>query len=281
VRGRRAGRAEGTHPQGGAASWIILLAAILFGLAACGAGSPSRAGQAGLSFSGDNVGEPGSGRAAELFLPQGAGPFPAVIVMHGCDGVTSHARAWARRLVGWGYAALVVDSFKPRGIENVCNRGVSVPPGLRARDAFAATAYLRSLSAIDADRIGLIGFSHGAWAALFAATERAKGDGPGFQAVVAFYPSCPKAAPKLAADLLILIGDADDWTPAGRCVDFVAKYGAGARHRPQLKLYPGATHAFDGRRPDRVYFGHHLAYDPEASADAASTRRFFDERLRR
>ena len=82
--------------------------------------------------------------------------------------------------------------------------------------------------------------------------------------------------------VLILIGDADDWTPAGRCVDFVAKYGAGARHRPQLKLYPGATHAFDGRRPDRVYFGHHLAYDPEASADAAaSTRRFFDERLRR
>ena len=63
---------------------------------------------------------------------------------------------------------------------------------------------------------------------------------------------------------------------------FVEKYGEGARHRPTLVIYPGARHSFDAKRPDRVYFGHRLAYDPTAAADAFErTRKFLDERMRR
>ena len=42
----------------------------------------------------------GQGNAAnyELLTPQGAGPFPAVVVMHGCDGINANTRAWAARL---------------------------------------------------------------------------------------------------------------------------------------------------------------------------------------
>jgi dienelactone hydrolase len=36
-------------------------------------------------------------------------------VLHGCIGVSSQYRGWAELLAGWGYAALVVDSFRPRG----------------------------------------------------------------------------------------------------------------------------------------------------------------------
>jgi dienelactone hydrolase len=196
----------------------------------------------------------------ELLTPQGTGPFPAVVVMHGCDGVNENTRRWAGRLVGWGYAALIVDSFRWRGLSNICGNVGALPASVRAPDATAAKNYLRSLPNIAKGRIGLIGFSHGADAALAAST--------GFGAVVAFYPWCTGSRPSNA---LVLIGSADDWTPASRC-------GAGTN----VKVYPGATHSFDAPRADRTYLGHRLTYDDAAAGDAIDrTRRFLSSRLGR
>jgi dienelactone hydrolase len=197
----------------------------------------------------------------ELLTPQGAGPFPAVVVMHGCDGINANTRRWAERLVSWGYAALIVDSFRPRGLTNVCNRGAMLPASVRARDALEAKNYLRSLPSVAKGRIGLVGFSHGGWAALAASSS--------FSAVVAFYPWCTGSVP---ANTLVLIGSADDWTPSQRC-------SGGAAN---LKVYSGATHAFDAPRAERTYFGHHMAYDAAAATDAEDrTRRFLASRLGR
>jgi dienelactone hydrolase len=202
----------------------------------------------------------GSAGNYELLTPQGAGPFPAVVVMHGCDGVNANTHRWAERLVGWGYAALIVDSFRSRGLSNVCNHGAMLPASVRAGDAIAAKNYLRSLPNIAKGRIGLIGFSHGGWAALAAASS--------FNAVVAYYPWCNGHVP---ANTLVLIGSADDWTPSQRC-------SGGAN----LKVYSGATHAFDAPRGERTYLGHHMAYDASAAGDAEErTRRFFAARLGR
>ena len=57
---------------------------------------------------------------AELTMPRGRGPFPAVMVLHGCDGVAWHSRDWARRVASWGYATLIVDSYTPRGQKVIC-----------------------------------------------------------------------------------------------------------------------------------------------------------------
>src|SRR5206468_1742098 len=127
----------------------------------------------------------------ELLAPQGAGPFPAVIVMHPCSGVSDNTRRWAGRLVDWGYAALIVDSFRSRGLSNVCGNGGALPPAVRAHDAIEAKNYLRSLPNIAKGRIGLIGFSHGANAALAAATL----PGAAFGAIVVFYPLCTGSRP--------------------------------------------------------------------------------------
>jgi dienelactone hydrolase len=206
----------------------------------------------------------GTSATYELLKPQGAGPFAAVVVMHSCDGVNENTRRWADRLVGWGYAALIVDSFRPRGLSGVCGNPGSFPAPVRANDAIAAKNYLMSLPNIAKGRIGLIGFSHGAGAALAAATR----EDAAFRAVVAFYPWCTNRQPDNA---LILIGDADDWTPSSRC-----------RGAPNLKVYPGATHAFDSQRPDRLYHGHHLSYDAAAATDAIDrTRRFLSSHLDR
>ena len=59
---------------------------------------------------------------AVLHKPSGNGPFPAVVVLFGCEGVANpdpldgkQQAQWIERLLGWGYVALVLDSFTPRG----------------------------------------------------------------------------------------------------------------------------------------------------------------------
>ena len=230
------------------------------------------------------VGPPLSGSRAELYLPSSVSPLGAVVVLHGCDGIQPHYREWARRLADWGFAALLIDSFGPRGYTQVCNEGFLVPLEAQARDAFDGAAYLRSAPQVRAQRVGVIGFSHGGWAvlkALLAGLVRRPSE-PAFAAAVAFYPGCdprdPPGAP-LETDTLILIGDADDWTPMALC----ARWGDAVRtngHVVQMKVYPGARHGFDAPHPPHFFAGHNVGQDPAAMADAfVETRRFFDERL--
>ena len=104
-------------------------------------------------------------------------------------------------------------------------------------------------------------------------------DEPAFAAAVAYYPGCDSPASPLETDTLILIGDADDWTPAARCArwrDAVQTNG----HVLQMKTYPGARHAFDAPSPPHSFAGHYIGQDPAAMADSlAETHAFFSERL--
>lgn len=220
--------------------------------------------------------------AAELYQPSVAGPHPAVVVLHGCNGVGLHERVWSQQLAAWGYVALLVDSFRPRGIVTVCNEGMRVPPRLQAQDAFAAAAYLRSGPEVVGGRIGVIGFSHGGWAVLKAvqAGLARPPNVPPFAAAVAFYPGCDPPAAPLESDTLILIGGADDWTPAERCqrwVNLVQRNG----HIVQLKIYPGALHSFDAPAMPHFFAGHYIGRDPAAASDAVvETKEFFDLHLK-
>ena len=101
-----------------------------------------------------------------LARPEGSGPFPAVVVLHGCGGFHQDMLAWADRLRGWGYVAVAVDSFGPRGIEQAC-----VGFGDQPADAFRALAYLKTLAYVRADQVAILGFSMGGISVL-AALER-------------------------------------------------------------------------------------------------------------
>jgi len=234
-----------------------------------------------LAFDATTVGGPASGMRAELYMPTGVAATAAVVVLHGCSGVGPHYRVWAAQLAQWGYAALLVDSFRPRGFTEVCNRGSLVPPEVQARDAFDAAAYLRSRSDIRARRVGVIGFLHGGWAVLKAVLANVvrQAAEPPFTAAVAFYPGCDPPGAPLETDTLILIGDSDDWTPLARCKrwrDQVQTNG----HTLQMKVYPGARHAFDAQAMPHYFAGHYIGREPAAAGDAlAETRAFFSARL--
>ena len=55
--------------------------------------------------------------------PKGGGPFPAVVMLGGCGGLkgeenSKNQAAWAKKLTGWGYVTLSVDSLTHRNYEN-------------------------------------------------------------------------------------------------------------------------------------------------------------------
>jgi dienelactone hydrolase len=192
-----------------------------------------------------------------LYRPDGAGPFPAVVVLHGCSGVRGKDRRWAERLRDQGYVALVVDSLTGRGLttrghwREVCS-GWTLWGGTRAADVRASLAYLRTLPYVDGEHLAVVGFSHGAWAALDLLAGASEDDVRGLRAVVAFYPYCGMASRahwlgfRVRVPTLVLLG-ADDWkTSADECRDVATREAASGRP-VTVTVYPGVGHSFDWR----------------------------------
>jgi len=277
------------------AGGAVALAALV--LAGCATGT--------VAFLNATPGEP-LRITATLHRPAGPGPFPAVVVMHGCEGVSPTHSRWARRLKEEGYVALIVDSLTPRGFAELCSKGgPDVKVTDRMDDAIGALRHLQGLSFIDGARIGALGFSHGGTYAIAVingpSLERTRGRGvalpsPGYAAAIGVYPGgCRALVNELVAKpLLVLIGDADDWTRAHVCVEMVeAMRSRGAP--AEIVLYPGAYHYFDVEGQKREFLaevenpnspngccGATVAYDAAAAADARQqVSRFFGRHLKR
>lgn len=176
---------------------------------------------------------------AKLFVPTlagGARPLPGVLVLHGSGGLFElpgpadalcsptlepQFTRWGERLAGLGHVVLMPASFDARGFCDWYADTGRIPADFdddrerlvgRLYDADAATRYLCAVPEVDCDRLGLLGFSNGASAALLtlhwqlarALAEFATSDGPDlqipveappagrpeFRVAVAYYPGC-------------------------------------------------------------------------------------------
>jgi dienelactone hydrolase len=220
---------------------------------------------------------------ARITKPAGNGPFPAVILLHGCGGLSANRdNRWVERLIGWGYVTLQVDSLGPRGIRSVCSYRFEESSAFvqrRVQDAFDARAYLTGLPYVDKSRIAVMGWSHGGWTTL----EVILNEQNTFIAAIAFYPRCSGTLSGLKIPLLILIGEKDDWTPANACLAMMPAQTTSPEQT--LKVYPGAYHGFDTPGADFVVTGasggHRLLYNQEAEADAiVRVKKFLSEHLK-
>lgn len=226
--------------------------------------------------------------AAVLARPDGNGPFPAVVLMHGCDGLftksgrlASRERTWMERLRGDSYVVLAVDSFNPRGFRSTCTDGGKVSAeDDRPYDAYAALGWLRRQPFVGSAPVAVMGWSHGGTATLAtvsqAALKRVGWQGPGFAAAVAMYPGClvlSRTDYVAAAPILMQLGAKDDWTPARFCL----RLATAARKRGStiaLDEYANAYHGFD--QPNgHVHTTHasggrtvHVGAEPKARAQA-------------
>jgi dienelactone hydrolase len=228
---------------------------------------------------------------AQLFKPDGDGPFPTVIALHGCGGLTGHSepvlpryRDWAEQLLKSGRAVLLPDSYGSRGLGPQCRAAERKVRARRERvdDIMAARQWLMQQPWVARDRISLIGWAHGASAVLWAVRPQllSHGTEPDFRTAIAFYPDCRISAGlgwSARVPTLLLIGAKDDVSSPPACRQMID----GARGRSALTrivVYPGAYHDFDRANlplhavattsdaavPDRG----HLGSDPEARADS-------------
>ncbi len=198
-----------------------------------------------------------------LTRPSGDGPFPAVVFLHGCGGLfvastgafVSRESDWAQRLAARGIVVLIIDSFTPRGIRNMCAPGTFTASiyADRAKDAYGALRWLQAQSFVRGDRVGIMGWSQGGGTLLSTVRADSVARPPDlahdFRAAVAFYPGSCRASTfgetwTTKIPVLVLIGGADNWTPAAACRAFVD--GARARGADiAIHVYPGAYHDFD------------------------------------
>lgn len=198
--------------------------------------------------------------SAFVFNPSigsGTGKHPAVVMVHGCGGaygrdgqLNPRHTMWGEYLAAQGYVALMLDSFGARGLKEICTTKFSertLKESDRVGDAYAALAYLRQRPDVDISRIAMLGWSNGAGVTLDAITRSP--NGAGFSAAVAFYPGCTSRNKRPErfhpyAPLLLLIGEADDWTPAEPCKALAATVAARGEAM-QIVTYPDTYHDFD------------------------------------
>jgi len=199
------------------------------------------------------------------FAGSASAPAPAVVLMHGCGGAYDRRGVLSQRMLDYaalinkaGMHALVVDSLTPRGEKQICTQKIGtrlITQAHRRLDALSTLEWLAARADVDAARLGLLGWSNGGSTVLAATNERhaevAKASiRPAF--AVAFYPGCEaelKRGYETRTHLLMLVGEADDWTPAEPCKRLAAQAGG---RPPEIEAYAGAFHGFDSTAPLRL-----------------------------
>ena len=213
------------------------------------------------------VAQTARGERSEIFVPDGDGPFPGVVVLGSYIGGDA-ARDWATWLAERGHAALLVGDRDPAG-----ERGQDAEP-----DGGAVQRARRQLGAdprVDDDRIAVLGLAEGGLRALHAA------QGNGFRAAIAVDPALGDGPLRSRVPVLLLSGrDGSRGRP-----DRVRRVAVAARRDGQpvaYRSYPGVSHGFDaGRHVSGVHIrGRWTGYQAYATARARrDVGRFLERHL--
>lgn len=205
------------------------------------------------------------------------GRRPGVLVVHEWWGHDAHARNQTRRLAEAGYVAFALDMYgdgklaeHPEDAQRFMAEATADPAVVRARFDAARNLLAQDLN-VRPDDIAAIGYCFGGGVVLDMARA-----GADLDAVVSFHGLLATATPAqpgtVAARVLVLTGEADEFVPAGQVEAFRAEMtNAGANF--EVVSYPGAKHGFTN--PDAADHGMtQLGYD--ADADQQSWQAMLD-----
>lgn len=186
-------------------------------------------------------------------------PLPAMVILPGSGGIKpGREHEYAAFLNKEGFAAFVVEYYAPRGLNDETNyliRTGSVTEYDLIADAYSALTLLSTSPRIDANRIGVVGFSYGGMATRLAMDDRIRlalaPDHRGFASHIDIYGPCfQKLGTKKTngAPLLTLRGSEDASNDLEAC----------AERENELKslgvdveaiVYDGAGHAWENTQP--------------------------------
>jgi carboxymethylenebutenolidase len=191
-----------------------------------------------------------------LYLPQGNGPFPALVVVHEWWGLNDWVKEQASKLADQGYAALAIDLYRGKiattpDEAHELMRGV--PEDRAIQDLLAASSYVRSQKNVDPARIGTIGWCMGGGYAFDLAVND-----PKLKAAVINYghlASTPETIKKINAAVLGIFGGKDRGIPVSSVREFEAEMKRQGK-KIDIVIFPDAGHAFEnpnnkeGYRPE-------------------------------
>jgi len=179
---------------------------------------------------------------SELFIPEGEGPFGCIIALHGSIGWAPHHQDHFNNWLDAGLAVCKVNSFISRSIDSTVDDQLSVTHSMMLVDAFRTRSILEQDPRIG--KIGISGWSLGGTVALYSAwTPINEILGKPFDAHLPFYPAAhlrPEVQKWSSSPILILHGDADDWTPVHFVEELMPQLPNATLH-----VYQGAQHSFD------------------------------------
>jgi dienelactone hydrolase len=204
---------------------------------------------------------------AQIFVPESASikPRPAVILLHGCGGIGANGvlnarhTMWKNWLLERGFVVVFPESFTSRGFDQICSQKFSdrtLKQADRVDDVAATRRWLAARKDVDASKLVLWGWSNGGGTVLASIARRTEmragtsaPDDMKFAHAISFYPSCSNYANstqtyRLTSPLTLLIGDADDWTPAAPCKTWIDRLQAD-KQTAKLVTFEGAFHDFD------------------------------------
>ena len=182
-----------------------------------------------------------------------------VIALHGCGGLyatvgarkgqlNARHQAMADLLVAEGYNVVLPDSLTPRGETELCTQKIGsrkIDQTQRRADVLGTLAWVAAQPWAQPNRIALLGWSHGG-SAVLSATDATRADVLAQSikpaVAVAFYPGCAaalKSGYKTSTPLVLMLGEKDNWTPPGPCVELGRLVGA------EVNLYADSYHDFD------------------------------------
>ena len=176
----------------------------------------------------------------ERFFPLGAGPFPAVVALHGSGGLHGFAEEPARLLAARGFAVFVPHYFERTGTSWADERNIRKNFPLWMKTISDTVTYVGQQKHVDASRVALLGFSLGGYLSLSVATQD-----PRVRAVVEYFGGLPEELTnfKQMPPTLILHGDADNIVPVSEALNLEKLFQrTGTPY--EIKIYPGAGHVF-------------------------------------
>ena len=175
-----------------------------------------------------------------LATPEGAGPFPAVVMIHEAFGLNGQMRRHADRLAEAGYLTLAVDLFSDGGPRRclVSTMGSMITgEGRVFTDLATARTWLRD-SDLSTGKTGVIGFCMGGGFALLAAND-------GFDAASVNYGRLPRdlgSALRGACPVVANYGGRDRTLKGAAARLEAALDSLGVEH--DVKEFPTAGHSF-------------------------------------
>jgi carboxymethylenebutenolidase len=191
-----------------------------------------------------------------LAMPDGKGPFPAVVVIQEWWGLNDWIKDNARRFAEKGYVALAPDLYRGKVTDDPMKArelSMGLPRDRAVRDLKGAVDALAAMEEVDKSKIGSIGWCMGGGFSLQLALndDRVKACVICYGRVV----TDPKELEKLNAAVLGIFGAEDRGIP----VDGVKKFEATVKDvnkkvgKVEIHVYEGAGHGFMREKNNRAY----------------------------